>query len=98
MTQEADVQIPHFTLLPAHTEDLAEPARYDCSLCADDIFNISMHAQFEHGTKKFTVENDEEKPRVDTGVVGHLCGINGCSFDGNHEGLHSWQIKEDDNA
>lgn len=84
---------PHFVLLPPHTDNPEEPSRYDCSLCDDDVYNISQHAQFTHGVKKFTVYHEETAR--DYGVVGHVCGISGCSFDGNHEGGHSWEVSGD---
>ncbi len=86
---EPELPIPHFVTLPPNTDNPEEPLRYDCSLCDKDVYNISMHAQFEHGVRQFTVSH-EETPR-DYGVVGHLCGIKGCSFDGNHDGDHSWE-------
>lgn len=89
---DKELPIPHFVVLPAHTDNPDEPLRYDCSLCDKDVYNISMHAQFEHGVKQFTVDHTET-PR-DYGVVGHLCGVSGCNFDGNHEGRHSWESPE----
>lgn len=86
---DEDLPSPHYTLLPANTDLLEEAMRYDCSLCDKDVYNLSMHAQFEHNVRTFTVDH-EETPR-DYGTIGHLCGINGCTFDGNHEGRHSWQ-------
>lgn len=94
MSEEVGVEvpIPHYTMLLPHTDDPTEPMRYDCSLCDLDVYNISLHSQFEHGVRKFTVDNEEhERERP---VVGHLCGISGCTFDGNHEGRHSWEPAE----
>jgi hypothetical protein len=90
MTEEKP--IPHYVTLPPNTDNPDEPLRYDCSLCDKDVYNISMHAQFEHGVREFTVDHTET-PR-DYGVVGAVCGINGCSFNGNHEGRHSWEPEE----
>lgn len=84
---------PDYVVLPPHTENLDEPMRYDCSLCDKDVYNISMHAQFEHGSRKFTVDH-VETPR-DSFVVGAVCGVNGCSLDGNHIGPHSWEGQPD---
>jgi hypothetical protein len=91
MSDEIQVEspIPHYVALKPHTDDPAEPIRYDCSLCDKDVYNLSMHAQFEHGVRRFTVEHDETER--DYGVVGHACGVHGCTFDGNHEGRHSWE-------
>ena len=83
---------PHYVALPPHTDNPAEPIRYDCSLCDKDVYNLSMHAQFEHGSRTFTIDHTET-PR-ETGVVGHPCGVKGCSFDGNHEGRHSWEPED----
>lgn len=86
---EISVPTPHYVMLPPHTDNPDEPIRYDCSLCDLDVYNISMHSQFDHGVRNFTVDNKEHERKQQS--VEHRCGINGCSLDGNHDGPHSWE-------
>ncbi len=86
-----DELVVHYKLLPKHNpDDPTELRVYDCSECDNDIFNINVHSQVEHGTHLFDIDHEEYVRPVDPPF--HPCGILGCTFDANHpEGEHSWK-------
>lgn len=93
MAENNEQLIVHYQLLPRRiVDDVNELRAYDCSECDADIFNLSIHAQVDHGTHLFDVVNDTEYIRPYDAPF-HPCGILGCTL-GPHstETAHSWQV------
>lgn len=82
----------HYQLLTRHdSENEEELRRYSCSECDHDVFNINVHAQYEHDTLLFDVDPEEIARSHDAPL--HPCGIRHCTFPPHETGPHSWQTK-----
>jgi hypothetical protein len=80
----------HYQLLPRHdSNNDKEIRRYSCSECPMDVFNINVHAQYEHDTLIFDISPEEKAREADAPF--HPCGILGCDFPPHETGPHSWQ-------